>query len=107
MNEPARTVTPDEVEAAVRERGIELLRSNETLRDELQQLRLENAKLATQLADAERARRADRQSRQAALNLMEDAVAARQAEQRENAERKRVEQELRNADRRKDAVIYF
>jgi signal transduction histidine kinase/CheY-like chemotaxis protein len=105
MNEPAQAVIPAETESGRRQRGIELLRSNEALRQELQSLREENTRIKKQLAEAEKAGHADRQSRHAALNLMEDAVAARQAEQRENTERKRVEEELRNADRRKDEFL--
>jgi signal transduction histidine kinase len=105
MNKPAHALIPDELAVAVRERSIELLRSNETLREELQQLREENIRLKAQVDEAVIIRQADRETRRAAFNLVEDAVAARHAEQRENAARHRVEQQLRNADRRKDEFL--
>ncbi|MFN8390121.1 MAG: ATP-binding protein [Bdellovibrionota bacterium] len=48
---------------------------------------------------------ADRESRRAALNLMEDAMEARRLGQLENERRQRVEAELREADRRKDEFL--
>ena len=43
--------------------------------------------------------------RRAALNLMEDAVEARRSEQKENVERRRVEDELRKANQLKDEFL--
>ncbi len=48
---------------------------------------------------------ADRQTRRAALNLMEDAVNARRDAQQELIARRRVEEELRDANRRKDEFL--
>src|SRR4051812_26506311 len=86
-------------------RMAELTRANESLQNEIEQLRHENEELAHRLAEAQVSSQTDRQARRAALNLMEDAVAARAAEQHENAERRRVEAELREADRRKDEFL--
>lgn len=83
----------------------EKLETNESLREEIQRLSCENRELSSRLAVAERARDLDRKSRLAALNLMEDAVAARHAEQVEIEERRRVEEELREAHRRKDEFL--
>src|SRR3954469_14365561 len=83
----------------------ELIRVNDSLREELRQLRQENSKLLKRLAEAEVTSQTDRQARRAALNLMEDAVNARAAAQREIAERHRVEDELREANRRKDEFL--
>src|SRR5262249_22925161 len=57
-----------------------------------------NSELSEQLTEARRSSAADRAARRAALNLMEDAVEARRAEQRENAERRRAEEELRASE---------
>ncbi|HYF15986.1 MAG TPA: response regulator [Phycisphaerales bacterium] len=94
-----------EVEALVRVQTAELLRSNEKLLDEIARLRDKNAELARQLQEATLGGIADREGRRAALNLMEDAVRSREAEQRENAERRRVEEELRETNRRKDEFL--
>jgi signal transduction histidine kinase/ActR/RegA family two-component response regulator len=83
----------------------ELAWANESLQNEIEQLRQENEELARRLAEAQVSSQTDRQARRAALNLMEDAVAARAAEQHENTERRRVEAELREADRRKDEFL--
>src|SRR5262249_1193140 len=83
----------------------ELTRINESLRDELQKLTKQSAELHRRLADAHVNSQSDRQARLAALNLMEDAVSARAAEQHENAERRRVEEQLRDANRRKDEFL--
>ncbi len=87
------------------QRMAELVRSNETLREDLRQLQRENVVLSRRLAEASVARQTDRDSRRAALNLMEDAVIARQIAQQENLERRRIENELRLADRRKDEFL--
>jgi signal transduction histidine kinase/ActR/RegA family two-component response regulator len=98
-------LSPDEFEAAVRTRTAELLRTNEALRDQNRQLRQEFAALSQSLKTLTTANESDRNYRRAALNLMEDAVKARQAGQIENAERRRVEDELRDASRRKDEFL--
>jgi hypothetical protein len=58
----------------------ELLRSNEILREELQEANVRCAHLEDQLREAAKGSQADRENRRAALNLMEDAVEARTAE---------------------------
>lgn len=83
----------------------ELLQANRLLRAEIQVLREENAALQKRLTNARLGSRAEQESRRAALNLMEDAVRAKQAEQHENAERRKIEDELRLADRRKDEFL--
>ena len=83
----------------------ELTRTNELLLKKLQALQENYTRLKIQLAEAQVNSQSDRQGRRAALNLMEDAVSARAAEQRENAERRRVEEELRDANRRKDEFL--
>ena len=83
----------------------ELARRQEAVQEECQRLRRESAELTQRLGEAQRALLADRESHRAALNLMEDVIAARRAEQRENAERRRAEQELREANRRKDEFL--
>jgi signal transduction histidine kinase/ActR/RegA family two-component response regulator len=92
-------------EADTQKGAVELLRSNESLRHDLQELRAENADLARRLAVARIGSQTDRDSRRAALNLMEDAVHARRAEEGENIERRRAEEELRQTDRRKDEFL--
>jgi hypothetical protein len=87
MSTKANPAIVDEVESLVRARTAQLLRSNEALREEIEQLRKENAELRRRLAETQRDSLADLEFRRAALNLMEDAVAARRAEQRENLER--------------------
>src|SRR5208283_93319 len=76
----------------------ELRQWNARLRDESARLREQTSDLMRQLAEARMGSRADREARRAALNLMEDAVAARHAEQRENLERRRAEEELRASE---------
>src|SRR5262245_30626328 len=83
----------------------ELLRSNETLRDQVSDLNQKNAELARRLQAAAIASQTEREFRRAALNLMEDAVASRRAAHQENLERRRADEELRDADRRKDAFL--
>jgi signal transduction histidine kinase len=102
MSDPANR---DELESLVQQRTAELLQNNEALRVELQKLRQENAEFSRRLTAAKRGSDADRESRRAALNLMEDAVESRRSEQIENAERRRVEGDLRQADRRKDEFL--
>lgn len=100
----AQKITQD-VEALVQSRTCELLAANAALLEEVRLLRQENTEFAMQLADAKMGSRSDRETRRAALNLMEDAVDARRAEQRENVERRRAESELRDADKRKDEFL--
>jgi signal transduction histidine kinase len=105
MNEEPKLPSEDEVEWHIRQRTAELLRSNEALREELTSLREDAANLTQRLDEARSGLRADRESRRAALNLMEDAIQAREEMVREIAERRRVEEELRDADRRKDEFL--
>lgn len=102
-------VTPEaegqDTESLVRLRTAELARQNEALRGELARLREESVALMLRLQAAETDSKVDREVRRAALNLMEDAVRAREAEQRENIERRRIEGELREANRRKDEFL--
>src|SRR5262249_37532117 len=88
--------------AHARSQMAHLLRSNEILGEEALRLPRDTLDLMRRLRDATLGIQADREIRRATLNLLEDAVAFRQAEQQENIERRRVEQELREADRRKD-----
>jgi signal transduction histidine kinase len=88
-----------------RERSADLVRANEELRQQIAELKRENADLTRRFAQARIASSAERESRRAALNLMEDAVEARRAATMENAERRRAEEELRTADRRKDEFL--
>src|SRR5579883_1658592 len=98
-------VVSDEVESLVRKRTTELVRSNEALRADTRRLMREVADLSRHLVELTKGSESDRETRRAALNLMEDAIAARKAELLENAERRRVEGELRQADRRKDEFL--
>src|SRR5262245_53662133 len=66
--------------------------------NEIALLRQEMTGLVTELEEAKRGSRVDRDARRAALNLMEDAVAARKAQQHENMERRRAEEELRASE---------
>lgn len=83
----------------------ELLRSNEGLRAELARMRETNLELNRRLQAARLDMQADRENRRAALNLMEDAMLARQVAVQENAERCRVEDQLRRANQRKDEFL--
>jgi hypothetical protein len=83
----------------------DLSRANEALKEELRQANDRCDHLQNQLREANKGSQADRETRRAALNLMEDAVEARMAEHRENSERRRIEEELRQADRRKDKFL--
>ncbi len=75
----------------------ELLRSNQELREEAERMRRGAEELRLLLSEIRAGRQADRESRRAALNLMEDAVQARLATQREYAERRRAEEGLLRA----------
>lgn len=88
-----------------REARVDLVGVVETLREEIAALKEENAELQKRLAEAKATSTADREQRRAALNLMEDAIVARQVAQRESAGRQRVEEELRAADLRKDEFL--
>jgi PAS domain S-box-containing protein len=57
-----------------------------------------NAALSEELVEARKRSIAAREARKAALNLMQDAMAAREAEQRELVERRRAEKELRASE---------
>lgn len=83
----------------------QLLRANELLRAELDRLRATSADLARELLEARVGMEANRETRRAALNLMEDAVRARELSRHENEERRKVERELREAHRRKDEFL--
>lgn len=96
---------PEEFESALRHRTKELTASIERLEQENRRLQKENAELSRRLTEAKSGMQTDRAIRRAALNLMEDAVSARQAEERENLERRRIEVELRNASRHKDEFL--
>lgn len=81
------------------------LPTREALRRECDALRKRYEILKLRLDIANENIEQDREARRAALNLLEDAVQAREAEQHENAERRRVERELREAGRRKDEFL--
>ena len=83
----------------------EMIQRHEDLQEEVFRLRREKAELARRLVEVETGSRMERQTRRAALNLMEDAVKARSGEQRENVERRKAEEGLREADRRKDEFL--
>src|SRR5262245_9274005 len=88
MSVPKDPATPADAAASGLERSA-------ALRDEACRLRRTVADYAYQLAEARKSSEAARDARQAALNLMEDAVQARLAEHRENTERRKAEDELR------------
>ena len=101
---PESTIA-DKLELLTSVRTAELLRSNEALRHEVALLKMANSELQVRLDAAAIGGQIDRETRRAALNLMEDAISARAAEQRENEKRQQVEAELREADRRKDEFL--
>jgi signal transduction histidine kinase len=86
-------------------RANELLRRTEALEHRLCEAEGARDELLARLAALALGSAADRDLRRAALNLMEDAVEARRAERRENEERRRIEDELLQADRRKDEFL--
>ncbi len=104
MMEPTRPNQPDPTSDMKNDPG-RLIRSNEFLRQEAQRLYRQTAELAASLRAAMVGSEAEREVRRAALNLLEDAESARRAEQREMEERRRVEEELRDANRRKDEFL--
>jgi signal transduction histidine kinase len=61
--------------------------------------------LSQRLAFLQGAMKADHAARRAALNLIEDAVLSRRAEQQENKQRRAVEEDLRELNRRKDEFL--
>jgi signal transduction histidine kinase/ActR/RegA family two-component response regulator len=65
----------------------------------------ENAELSQRLEVALAGGQNDRAIRRAALNLLEDAEIARRSERVQSAERHRIEEELRSANRRKDEFL--
>jgi len=75
----------------------QLLRMNEALRAELHELKEQNSKLTQQLSDAQLGRRIDRESRRAALNLMEDAIQSRRLADALNDEKSKTILELERA----------
>ncbi len=83
----------------------DLLRDNEQLRAQVDKLRAECDDLSGRVRELEAGHLTDKAGRLAALNLMEDAVQAREIAQKENEERRRAEAELREADRRKDEFL--
>ncbi len=91
--------SPDEA------RLVDFMRSNEALRAELGRLRANYDLLAEQFAVAVSGGKSDRERHRAALNLMEDAVLARRAKQLENEVRRRTEDDLREANSRKDHLL--
>jgi signal transduction histidine kinase len=95
----------DERPVLSRDRSADLVRANEELRREIAALKRENTDLTRRFAQAKILSNAERESRRAALNLMEDAVNSRRIAQMESAERRRAEEELRIADRRKDEFL--
>lgn len=100
-----KSTLADERPQLSRERSADLIRANEELRGEILELKRENADLTRRFAEARIASNAERESRRAALNLMEDAVQAWRVAQTEGVERLRAEDELRTADRRKDEFL--
>jgi signal transduction histidine kinase/ActR/RegA family two-component response regulator len=96
---------PVEPRSLIHEHSIELVRANELLRDEIEKLRDQSARLLNELRATQEDREADRCFRRAALNLLEDADSARRAAEKEAQERERVEHELHDADRRKDEFL--
>jgi signal transduction histidine kinase/CheY-like chemotaxis protein len=83
----------------------QLLRSNIELRAQAARLAQDVKELKRQLLELGALNKAGSDTRRAALNLMEDAVSARRAEQLENQIRRRAEEALRDADRRKDEFL--
>lgn len=72
---------------------------------ELVRLRHVNDKLERRLQEMVLGVKTDRNVQRATLNLLEDTVAAREAAEREIAERKRIEQALHDANMRKDEFL--
>src|SRR5438105_7104240 len=105
MSAPEDRVKGDERQPAAPERPEELERAIDALRAEVRRLSQENGELAKQLAEAKAGMQLDRAQRRAALNLMEDAVRAREAQQLENSKRRRVEEELRKSNQLKDQFL--
>ncbi|MFT3883314.1 MAG: hybrid sensor histidine kinase/response regulator [Gemmatales bacterium] len=79
--------------------------SNEELKSEVHRQSEIIAQLKEQLAEVRKGSSWERQGRQAALNLMEDAITARKQAQLEVNVRKAAEEALREADRRKDEFL--
>src|SRR5687768_14224392 len=78
-----------EVDLRVRAQTAELLRSNEALRNELDELQQSKSELQGRLFVATTGGQADRQTRRAALNLLEDSIEARRQTLEINAELQR------------------
>jgi signal transduction histidine kinase len=105
MSMPGDRADPVQSESSPDEDAEEMPQSNAAWRVEIWRLHRQNLELSRQLAEARTARQSDREARRAALNLMEDAVEAHHAEQREIAERRRAEAALCEADRHKDEFL--
>lgn len=105
MTEPELPDNNDESNALVQERTAQLIRTNEALRGENQRLLSSLNELKRRMVAAFAGSESDRSRRRAALNLLEDAEQARKAELRESTERHRVEDELRQINRRKDEFL--
>lgn len=84
---------------------VDINQSKEALGAEIRRLRGIVDSLTRQLSAATLGKIEDREARRAALNLMEDAVEARESEKRENNIRRQAEAELRFANRRKDEFL--
>jgi signal transduction histidine kinase len=79
--------------------------SEQALRETEDRLRNANAVLATRIKEVEAANRTIRQAKTATLNLLEDAVAARDTLLAEVTERKRAEEALRSSEERLRTVF--
>jgi PAS domain S-box-containing protein len=79
---------------------LDLIRENQLLRGQLEEARRHEAELLVRLAEAKSESETSRAARLAALNLMEDAILARRAEQEQNAERRRAEMAFRKSEAR-------
>lgn len=95
----------DEPQTHVQTQAAELRSRNRALAEQWRVARQEVAELTRHLETSLAGVKNDRAIRRAALNLMEDALEARRAAQRENEERRRIEETLRDADRRKDEFL--
>ncbi len=97
--------TGEQVEQPAQLRIAELERENEALGEQVELLKQKCADLSRQLDEAARGVEFGAKAAAQALNLMEDAIRSRRAEQEELINRGRVEEELRQADRRKDEFL--
>lgn len=95
----------DGVEDLVQKRTVELARRNKVLREQEEHLRRGNTELIQRLSDLQAVTSSVRDSRRAALNLLEDAAESRRALQLENSERQRSEEALRVSEERLRAMF--